>query len=111
MPLNRLTALRLLVAFLLAAFAAVALAPIVARADADEAPSANASTLGLQPIRGPIPVATPAPGESRTFRRPDGAFQAIPQAHGRVKVFHIVERAAGRMGYAVYPDLEFHRRN
>jgi zinc transporter, ZIP family len=84
----------LLLALFLATFASVALLPAIARADADEAPSANVSTLGLQPIRGPFPVATPAPGESRTFRRADGAYQAIPQARGRVKIFHIVERAA-----------------
>ncbi len=73
---------------------AAAFAPVPARADADEVPSANSTTLGLQPIRGPIPVATPAPGESRTSRRPDGAYQAIPQVQGRTKTFHIVERAA-----------------
>jgi ZIP family zinc transporter len=68
--------------------------PIVARADADEGAPVNATTLGLQPIRGPIPVATPAAGESRVFRRPDGAYQAIPDVRGRTKIFHIVERAA-----------------
>jgi zinc transporter, ZIP family len=75
--------------------AAFALAPQAARADADEAPS-TASTLlqGLQPITGPIPVSTPAPGESRIFQRPDGSYQAIPEVHGRTKIFHIVERAA-----------------
>ena len=93
MPLHRFPR-PLLLALLLAAFASAALVPAIARADADEAPSANASTLGLQPIHGPIPVATRAPGESRTFRRADGAYQAIPQAQGRVKIFHIVERAA-----------------
>ncbi|HXO16693.1 MAG TPA: multicopper oxidase domain-containing protein, partial [Candidatus Dormibacteraeota bacterium] len=37
---------------------------------------------------------TPAPGESAVFPRTDGAYQAIPAARGRVKVFHLVERAA-----------------
>ncbi|HEY1653900.1 MAG TPA: multicopper oxidase domain-containing protein [Candidatus Tumulicola sp.] len=78
----------------LAVAAAGVLLPVAALADADEAASANSTTLGLQPIRGPIPAATPAPGESRIFRRPDGAYQAIPDARGRVKTFHIVERAA-----------------
>lgn len=50
--------------------------------------------LGLQPITGPIPSATPAPGESRVFQRPDGAYQAVPEVHGRTKIFHLVERAA-----------------
>jgi zinc transporter, ZIP family len=70
------------------------IAPARALADADEAPSSNSTTLGLQPIRGPLPLATPAPGESSVFRRPDGAFQAIPAARGRTKIFHIVERPA-----------------
>lgn len=72
----------------------LALIPVAAHADADQVPSANSTSLGLQPIRGPVPIATPAPGESRTFRRPDGAYQAIPDVRHRVKVFHIVERAA-----------------
>ncbi|HEY1429731.1 MAG TPA: multicopper oxidase domain-containing protein, partial [Candidatus Tumulicola sp.] len=65
-----------------------------ALADVDEQPSVNASTLGMQPLRGQVPKATAAPGESSIFRRPDGAYQARPDAHGRTKVFHIVERAA-----------------
>jgi zinc transporter, ZIP family len=75
--------------------AAFCLAPRVALADADEAPQTPTSQLqGLQPITGPIPVATPAPGESKIFQRPDGSYQAIPEVHGRTKIFHIVERAA-----------------
>ncbi|HEV3090320.1 MAG TPA: multicopper oxidase domain-containing protein [Candidatus Cybelea sp.] len=70
-------------------------APLVASADADEAgASPNSTSLGLQPLSAPLPVATAAPGESRTFVRPDGAYQAIPEGGGRTKVFHIVERAA-----------------
>ncbi|MFZ0032088.1 MAG: multicopper oxidase domain-containing protein [Candidatus Cybelea sp.] len=85
--------LRLLSAAGLASLLLV-LAPVWARADADEAPSSNSTSLGLQPIRGPVPLATPAPGESSLFQRPDGASQAIPAVRGRTKVFHIVERAA-----------------
>ncbi|MGB6518434.1 MAG: multicopper oxidase domain-containing protein [Candidatus Cybelea sp.] len=85
--------LRLLSAAGLASLLLV-LAPAWARADADEAPSSNSTSLGLQPIRGPVPLATPAPGESSLFQRPDGASQAIPAMRGRTKVFHIVERAA-----------------
>ncbi|MBV8067783.1 MAG: multicopper oxidase domain-containing protein, partial [Candidatus Eremiobacteraeota bacterium] len=78
----------------LAAFLMLLLLPTRTLADADQAVSPNSTTLGLQPIRGPIPVATPGPGESRTFQRPDGAYQAIPTVRGRVKIFHIVERPA-----------------
>lgn len=78
----------------LVAAAASALLPVAAHADADEAASANSTTLGLQPIRGPVPQATPAAGESKVFRRPDGAYQAVPEVAGKVKTFHIVERAA-----------------
>jgi zinc transporter, ZIP family len=66
----------------------------IALADADEAASPNSTSLGLQPLRGAIPIATPAPGESKVFRRPEGAYQAVPQTTGRVKTFHIVERSA-----------------
>lgn len=65
-----------------------------ALADADEAASPNTTSLGLQPITGPLPPATPAPGESRVFQRADGAYQAIPSVQGRTKTFHIVERSA-----------------
>jgi FtsP/CotA-like multicopper oxidase with cupredoxin domain len=68
--------------------------PAAALADADEAVSPNSTSLGLQPIAGPIPLATAAPGESSAFRRPDGAYQAIPLKQGRVRVFHLVERSA-----------------
>jgi len=77
--------------FALFAFAAF---PVAAWADADEGVSPNSTSLGLQPIRGPVPVATPAPRESSVFRRSDGAYQAIPSRQGRTKIFHIVERAA-----------------
>jgi ZIP family zinc transporter len=68
--------------------------PAIARADADESVSPNSTSLGLQPISGPIPLATPAPGESKSFHRPDGAYQAIPQVRGHTKTFHLVERSA-----------------
>ncbi|MBV8344045.1 MAG: multicopper oxidase domain-containing protein [Candidatus Eremiobacteraeota bacterium] len=78
----------------LLAFALLVGAPAVALADADQAATASSTSLGLQPLRGAIPLATPAPGESSVFQRPDGAYQAIPAKQGRVKTFHIVERAA-----------------
>lgn len=67
-----------------------------ARADSDlgVAQAAATAKLGLQPITGPIPTATPAPGESRLLRRADGTYQAIPQVQGRTKIFHLVERNA-----------------
>jgi len=81
---------RALLAFALLAGAA----PGLALADADEAGSPNSTSLGLQPLSAPFPTATPAPGESAVFQRPDGAYQALAAAQGRVKVFRIVERAA-----------------
>ena len=53
-----------------AGFALILLAalPLRALADADDVASPNSTTLGLQPIRGPIPAATPAPGESAVVR-------------------------------------------
>jgi zinc transporter, ZIP family len=77
-----------------AALLALAALPAVASADADSAPSANSTSLGLQPLSAPFPAATPASGESATFGRPDGASQAVPAVDGRIKTFHIVERPA-----------------
>jgi zinc transporter, ZIP family len=79
-----------------AGFALILLAalPLRALADADDVASPNSTTLGLQPIRGPIPAATPAPGESAVVARPDGAYQAVPDVRGRTKIFRIVERPA-----------------
>ena len=68
--------------------------PAAAYADADEAATASNTSLGLQPVKGPIVPATPAPGESKLIARPDGSFQAVPDVHGRTKTFHIVERVA-----------------
>jgi ZIP family zinc transporter len=85
---------RLRSAGLIAGFFLLLLLPVRALADADEGGSPNSTTLGLQPLRGPIPVATAAPGESPVVARPDGAYQALPSSRGRERIFHIVERAA-----------------
>ncbi|MDQ2680571.1 MAG: multicopper oxidase domain-containing protein [Candidatus Eremiobacteraeota bacterium] len=69
-------------------------APAFADADLGPAQAASTANLGLQPLTGPIPKATPAAGESAVRRRPDGAFQAIPDVRGRTKTFHLVERDA-----------------
>jgi ZIP family zinc transporter len=88
----------LLIRFVPAFAAAVVLMsaamPAAVLADADQAASPNSTSLGLQPITGPIPLATAAPGESPAFQRPDGAYQAIPVKQGRTRVFHLVERSA-----------------
>lgn len=73
---------------------ALVLLPAAALADADQPAGVNTLTLGLQPIQGAIPLATPAPGESRTIPRDDGSFAAVPEVHGSTRVFHIVERQA-----------------
>lgn len=84
-PAARIAALLLLM---------LAALPAAALADADAAASPNTTSLGLQPLQAPIPVATPAPGESAVTRRPDGAYQAVPIVSGRTKTFHLVERPA-----------------
>ncbi|MEO6991667.1 MAG: multicopper oxidase domain-containing protein [Candidatus Baltobacteraceae bacterium] len=69
--------------------------PGAALADADEgAALPGAPPAGMQPLRGPIPVATPYPGESRTVPRADGTVAAVPEVQGRTKTFHIVARPA-----------------
>jgi zinc transporter, ZIP family len=69
--------------------------PIRVLADADEHISTPQSLAqGLQPLRGPIPAATAAPGESQIVRRDDGGFNALAQTRGSTKIFHIVERQA-----------------
>ncbi len=73
---------------------AVATVPAAVWADADDVVSPNSSSLGLQPLQGTIPAATPAPGESAVFQRADGAYQAVPSSRGRIRTFHIVERPA-----------------
>jgi len=75
-------------------FLLLLLLPARVFADADEGMSPNSTSLGMQPLRGPIPIARAAPGESPVVARPDGAFQAIPSSRGHERIFHIVERAA-----------------
>jgi ZIP family zinc transporter len=80
-------------AFLIVLF--LGLAPLRASADADAMPAGiDPTTVGLQPLRGPVPAATPAPGESRLTRREDGTFQAVPDAAGGTATFHLVAREA-----------------
>ena len=77
--------------------------PRLAWADTDETTQGvNPNTVGLQPIHGPIPIATPAPGESRLVRRDDGTFAAVPLDQGKTRVFHLVERDAP---WALQPGL------
>jgi len=69
--------------------------PTAAAADADEAPAGvDVTSLGLQPLTGPIAPATPAPGEARLVPGPDGVYRAVPEVHGTTKIFHIVGREA-----------------
>ncbi len=66
-----------------------------ASADTDETTQGvNPATVGMQPLRGAIPAATPFPGESRIVKREDGTFAAVPQVSGRTFTFHLVERDA-----------------
>ena len=69
--------------------------PAAARADADAlASGVDPTTVGLQPLRGPIPAATPLPGESRLVRREDGTFGAVPRRAGGTVTFGIAAREA-----------------
>jgi ZIP family zinc transporter len=81
-------------AFLFFAWLAISAIPGIALADADEPVGVNPLSLGLQPITGTIPTTTPAPGESRMTPRLDGSMQAVPEASGLTKTFHLVERKA-----------------
>ncbi len=64
-------------------------------ADTDDTTTGvNPNTVGMQPLHGAIPVATPAPGESRLHKRADGTFAAIPMLHGKIATFSLVERDA-----------------
>ena len=78
---------------LFACLAALAF-PVAALADGDEPVGVNPLTLGLQPIAVPAATPTPAPGESRMTARADGSMQAVPDATGATKTFHLVERSA-----------------
>jgi FtsP/CotA-like multicopper oxidase with cupredoxin domain/zinc transporter ZupT len=71
----------------------LASAPLIAAADGDAvAPGVDPTTVGLQPLKGPVPVATPLPGESRLTRREDGTFAAVPDRQGRTLTFHLAAR-------------------
>src|SRR5580704_71053 len=50
--------------------------------------------VGLQPLAAPFPAATPYPGESRVVRRPEGAYDAVPEVHGNTKIYRFVARRA-----------------
>ncbi len=72
-----------------------AAATSVGLADTDETTQGvNPATVGMQPLQGPLPAATPAPGESRLVRREDGTFAALAQVAGKTRTFHLVERDA-----------------
>jgi zinc transporter ZupT len=80
---------------LLALLVLLLVAPAAALADADaNAVGIDPTTVGLQPIRGAIPVATPPPGESRLVRRPDGTSGAVPHRAGGTVSFDLVAREA-----------------
>jgi ZIP family zinc transporter len=77
--------------------------PVIARADADLVPpGVDPTTIGLQPLTGAIPAATPAPGESRLVRREDGTFAAVPRRGGGTVTFDLVAREAP---WALQPGL------
>ena len=79
----------------LAFFVAAWVFPAVTLADADDAPANPAGPPpGMQPISGPVPAATPYPGESKLRRREDGTFEAIAAVSGSTKTFTIVGRSA-----------------
>jgi zinc transporter ZupT len=83
------------VASLFALLALLFVVPSVALADADANPvGVDPTTVGLQPIRGAIPAATPAPGESRLVRRPDGTSGAVRRRSGGTVSFDLVAREA-----------------
>jgi FtsP/CotA-like multicopper oxidase with cupredoxin domain len=60
----------------------------------DRVPADDAATAGLRVLSGPPPVRLAAPGESRLVRREDGTFGAVPEVHGRTKIFRLVAREA-----------------
>lgn len=92
MPKSRIRLAYVFVAVLL--LVAVGL-PLAGLADTDETTAGvNPSAVGLQPLQGAIPVATPAPGESNLLKREDGTFAAVPDVQGRTRTFHLVERDA-----------------
>ena len=84
---------RTLASLFFVAFALGSGASVYADTD-DTTPGVNPNTVGMQPLHGTIPVATPAPGESPLRKRPDGTFAAIPTLHGNTATFNLVERDA-----------------
>ena len=69
--------------------------PLATRADTDETTQGvNPASVGMQPLTGPVPAATPVPGESALVRREDGTSAAVPEVRGRSVTFHLVERDA-----------------
>src|SRR5260221_14109051 len=75
--------------------ALVVLAPAPARADTDDAAiTLNPASVGMQPLKGPIPSPTPAAGEPAVRGRADGSYEAVPEVRGRTKTIHLVERQA-----------------
>ena len=98
--------LRLVTAAGLASLLARSVTPARARADADEAPSSNSTVARIAAdSRDRSRSRRRLPASRALFRRPDGAYQAIPAVHGRTKVFHIVERAAP---WTLKPGLDRH---
>ncbi len=83
-------------AIFVVAFSCFAILPSVVLADADDnlGPLGPNSNAGLQPIVGPVPMPTAAPGESVLRMREDGTFAAIPSVHGNTKTFHLTARPA-----------------
>jgi manganese oxidase len=73
----------------------LAFLPRTSLADSDDhVPVDAAPGAGLRVLSGPPPALLGAPGESRLVRREDGTFGAIPEIHGRTKIFKLVAREA-----------------
>jgi FtsP/CotA-like multicopper oxidase with cupredoxin domain len=71
--------------------------PGTSLADGDDrvpVPDDAAPTAGLRVLSGPPAALLAAPGESRLVRREDGTFGAVPEIHGRTKIFKLVAREA-----------------
>ena len=75
--------------------ALVVLAPAPARADADDAAiTLNPASVGMQPLKGPIPSPPRPPASRRSASGGDGSYEAVPEVRGRTKTVHLVERQA-----------------
>jgi FtsP/CotA-like multicopper oxidase with cupredoxin domain len=78
-----------------AAAAALVFSPRTSLADSDDRVPVDAGpTAGLRVLNGSPPALLAAPGESRLVRREDGTFGAVPEIHGRTKIFRLVAREA-----------------